>query len=47
MAPRSSNLSPGLPSRFELRMENGVIREAEVRYRTHEVAGVEFVDRAA
>jgi len=37
----------GLPERFELRIKNGPIREAVVRYRAADVAGVEFVDRVA
>ena len=33
-----------LPDRFELRMENGAIRDAEVRYRALETTGIRFVD---
>ena len=36
-----------MPNRFELRIENGPAREAEVRFRSHELAGIRFVDRAA
>lgn len=37
----------GFPDRFELRVENGPVREAVVRYRGADVAGVEFVDDRA
>lgn len=37
----------GFPEHFELRVENGATREAVVRYRAGDVAGVEFVDVAA
>ncbi len=37
----------GLPDRFELRIENGPARDAEVRFRTFDVAGVRFVDEVA
>ena len=38
----------GLPERFELRIENGAVHEARVRYRHLEEIGVQFVeDRAA
>ena len=37
----------GMPNRFELRIENGPAREAQVRFRNHELAGIQFVDRAA
>ena len=38
----------GLPERFELRIENGAVHEAQVRYRHLEEIGVQFVeDRAA
>jgi hypothetical protein len=36
-----------LPERFELRIENGPRREAEVRYRAMETTGVRFVDESA
>ncbi len=36
-----------LPDRFELRIENGPARDAEVRYRTLEATGVRFVDDVA
>jgi hypothetical protein len=36
-----------LPDRFELRIENGPRREAEVRYRAMETTGVRFVDEGA
>jgi hypothetical protein len=35
-----------LPQRFELRIENGPRREAEVRYRAMEMIGVSFADAA-
>jgi len=37
----------GLPDSFELRLENGPVHEAKVRYRNHEVIGVQFVDQRA
>ena len=37
----------GMPDRFELRVDNGLAREAVVRFRALDVAGVEFVDIAA
>jgi len=38
----------GLPDTFELRIENGAVYEARVRYRNVEQIGVEFVaNRAA
>jgi len=37
----------GMPNRFELRIENGLSREAEVRFRELDIAGVEFVDLIA
>jgi PilZ domain len=37
----------GLPERFELRIESGPAREAEVRFRDMGMTGIEFVDRAA
>ena len=37
----------GFPDRFELRVENGPVREAVVRYRAMDVTGVEFVDDRA
>ena len=37
----------GLPDRFELRIENGPRREAEVRFRDMEMTGVRFVDGIA
>ena len=36
-----------LPDRFELRIENGPARDAEVRYRAREMTGVRFVDDRA
>lgn len=33
-----------LPERFELRIENGPRREAEVRYRAMETTGIRFLD---
>ncbi|HRO12221.1 PilZ domain-containing protein [Amaricoccus sp.] len=36
-----------LPDRFELRIENGPRREAEVRFRAMETTGVRFVDERA
>lgn len=36
-----------LPDRFELRIENGPARIAEVRYRAREVTGIRFVDDLA
>ena len=36
-----------LPARFELRIENGPRREAEVRFRAMETTGVAFVDEVA
>jgi hypothetical protein len=35
-----------LPPTFELRMENGPTREAEVRFRARETLGVRFTDGA-
>ncbi len=37
----------GMPDRFELRLENGPVREAVVRYRDRDSTGVEFVDNLA
>ena len=37
----------GMPDRFELRIDNGPSREAEVRFRGVDLAGVRFVDQAA
>ena len=37
----------GMPDRFELRIENGPVRAAEVRFRGADLAGLEFVDMAA
>lgn len=37
----------GMPNRFELRVENGLAREAVVRYRALDITGVEFIDAAA
>jgi hypothetical protein len=37
----------GLPDRFELRIEKGLVREAVVRHRTPDATGVEFIDPAA
>ena len=36
-----------LPDRFELRIENGPQREAEVRFRAMEMTGVRFIDDRA
>ena len=36
-----------LPDRFELRIENGPRREAEVRFRAREITGVRFLDESA
>lgn len=36
-----------LPDKFELRIENGPVRDAEVRFRSAEMAGVRFVDAVA
>jgi hypothetical protein len=36
-----------LPPTFELRMENGAPRDAEVRFRTRETLGVRFTDGIA
>ena len=36
-----------LPDRFELRIENGPARDAEVRYRARETTGIRFVDDVA
>ena len=36
-----------LPDRFELRIENGPARDAEVRYRAREMTGIRFVDDMA
>ena len=36
-----------LPDRFELRIENGPRREAEVRFRAMEMTGIEFTDELA
>ena len=36
-----------LPDRFELRIENGPARDAEVRYRAQEMTGIRFVDDLA
>jgi len=36
-----------LPDRFELRIENGVRREAEVRFRAMEMTGIRFTDDLA
>ena len=37
----------GLPDAFELRIENGPVRQAAVRYRDLETTGVQFADRHA
>jgi hypothetical protein len=37
----------GLPERFELRIENGPRREAEVRFRDMKLTGIRFVDDIA
>jgi hypothetical protein len=37
----------GLPETFELRLDSGIRRRAEVRYRTHETMGVRFADIVA
>jgi hypothetical protein len=37
----------GLPDRFELRIENGPRREAEVRFRDMKMTGIRFVDEIA
>jgi hypothetical protein len=37
----------GLPERFELRFDNGVRREVEVRYRGFQTTGVAFIDDKA
>ena len=37
----------GLPDRFELRIENGPRREAEVRFRDMEMTGIRFLDATA
>jgi len=37
----------GLPDRFELRIENGPRREAEVCFRDMEMTGVRFTDSVA
>ena len=37
----------GMPDRFELRIENGPRREAEVRFRDMEMTGVRFTDSVA
>jgi hypothetical protein len=37
----------GLPDRFELRFDNGLRREVEIRYRGTDATGVAFVDTAA
>ncbi len=37
----------GLPDRFELRIENGPAHEVEVRHRSMDVTGVQFVDARA
>ena len=36
-----------LPDRFELRIENGPSREAEVRFRAMEMTGIRFTDDLA
>ena len=36
-----------LPDRFELRIDNGVIHEAQVRYRHRDEIGVQFIDARA
>lgn len=43
---RTSALQP-LPERFELRIDRTEVREVEVRYRTMDATGVEFVAAAA
>lgn len=37
----------GFPDHFELRLANGPVREAVVRYRSADATGVEFVDNRA
>jgi hypothetical protein len=37
----------GLPDRFELRLDNGLRREVEIRHRGVETTGVAFIDTAA
>ncbi len=37
----------GLPDRFQLRIEKGPVHEVEVRHRSMDVTGVEFVDSNA
>jgi hypothetical protein len=37
----------GLPERFELMIEHGPARDAEVRFRDMEMTGIQFVDCAA
>ena len=37
----------GLPESFQLRIENGAVHEARVRYRNVEEIGVQFVDGQA
>ena len=37
----------GMPDRFELRIENGLCREAEVRFRGADLAGLRFLDQVA
>jgi hypothetical protein len=48
LSPDGARLKVGewlaLPDRFELRIENGPRREAEVRFRAMETTGVRFVD---
>jgi PilZ domain len=36
-----------LPRRFELRIENGPVHEAEVRYRDMQMTGIRFVEPVA
>ena len=37
----------GLPDRFELRIDNGPTHEVEVRHRSMQMTGVQFVDVCA
>ena len=42
---RVDQLMP-LPGRFELRIENGPTRDAEIRYRARGLTGIRFIDAA-
>ena len=37
----------GLPQRFELRLDNGLRREVEIRHRSAGATGVAFIDEVA